>query len=58
MPALHKKVQQWVKEGHVQKLVTQPPFCLPITMNPEFNEVGELKKVRPCHDHSWMFNKF
>jgi hypothetical protein len=52
MPALHKKVQQWVKEGHVQKLVTQPPFCLPITMNPEFNEVGELKKVRPCHDHS------
>ena len=57
MPALRKKVQQWVKEGHVQRLDSQPPFCSPITMNPEFTDTGELKKVRPCHDHSRMLNK-
>lgn len=57
MSALRKKVRQWEQEGHVRRLDQQPVYCSPMTMNPEYDENGVLKKVRPCHDDSRMLNK-
>ena len=57
MSALREKTKEWLNEGYLEKLTSQPKITSPMTVNPEYNDSGELKKLRPCIDLSRYLNK-
>jgi hypothetical protein len=54
--ALREKVNDWVKEGYVEKLSTKPLFFNPMTVASKFDPVTDKTKLCPCIDLSRCLN--